>query len=135
AGVNTTSGPIGNNVVLRLTTDGQLDPTFGDGGKLVFDFSTLIASDAVNAITVAPDGRIVVAGSVDGLNSNFAVGTGGAMAAARLTTDGRLDPTFDGDGIAIASVPVGKFDDAVARAVAVQPDGFIILAGEATAEV
>ena len=73
-----------------------------------------------------PDGKIVVAG----LASN---GTGGDAAVWRLKPDGgdgslngALDTTFDTDGVATFD----SSDEDHATAVAVQPDGNIVAAGQ-----
>ncbi len=44
----------------RYTRTGGLDSTFGTGGKVVTDFSGL--NDAVNAVAIDADRRIVAAG-------------------------------------------------------------------------
>ena len=74
--------------------------------------------DDALAVAVQPDGRIVVAGS-----SSDA--TGSDMAVARYNSNGTPDTAFDGDGIAL----VDFGNDSSARAVAVQQDGKIVLAG------
>lgn len=51
--------------------------------------------------------------------------TGSDMAVARYNSDGTLDTSFEGDGMAL----VDFGDEASARAVALQPDGKIVLAG------
>jgi uncharacterized delta-60 repeat protein len=61
---------------------GDLDPTFGTGGKAITDFG---ASEIGSSIAHQPDGKVVVAGG-----DNFAL--------ARYTGRGELDPTFDSDG-------------------------------------
>jgi uncharacterized delta-60 repeat protein len=71
---------------------------------------------------VQPDGKIVVVGQcnrpVDVYEVDFAL--------ARYNADGSLDPTFDGDGTMITPFRAS----ALAYAVAVQPDGKIIVAGD-----
>jgi hypothetical protein len=47
--------------VLRLTSTGALDPSFGDGGKLIVP-RVGTAIDGAGAVRIAPDGRIVVGG-------------------------------------------------------------------------
>jgi uncharacterized delta-60 repeat protein len=64
---------------------GTLDPTFGIGGQVA-------ASTGGNAVLVQQwDNRIVVAGGT---------------AIARYNSDGSLDSTFDGDGIATSSISI-----------------------------
>jgi uncharacterized delta-60 repeat protein len=94
----------------RYRRDGRLDRSFGNGGLVVTRYH------GANARTVAlqPDGRIVVAG----YNSR-------GLALARYRRDGRLDRTFDGNGT-IGPVVWGVF----ALAVAIQPNGRIVVAGD-----
>jgi len=61
--------------VARLKPNGALDASFGVGGKVTVDFGSY---ENAAAVTVQPDGKIVVAGS------------GGL---ARLTPSGALDPS------------------------------------------
>src|SRR6185436_13584383 len=98
--------------------NGTLDGGFGTGGKV----TTLIGTDArAFAVALQPDGRIVVAGSAaSGGDSN--------MAIVRYSTGGVPDPTFGAGGV--LNVPVGTAGSA-AEAVAIQPDGKIVVAGEA----
>jgi uncharacterized delta-60 repeat protein len=104
--------------VVRYAPGGEPDPTFGTGGLVRSDFDGRF--DEALAVAVAPDGKIVVAG-----NSSDA--TGADMAVARYASDGTLDPTFAGDGMALV-----EFDgESSARAVAVQRNGKVLLAGRA----
>jgi hypothetical protein len=57
----------------------------------------------------------------------------GSFAAVRLTADGALDPTFGDGGRAAVPVPAGSNNTASAAAVALQPDGRIVLAGSTVA--
>lgn len=104
----------------RYNYDGTLDTSFGVGGKVTTDF--ISSSDHVYAMAFQGDGKIVVAGSATYINgeSDFAL--------ARYNTDGTLDNTFDGNGILLTDIDGG---DDVARALVLQPDGKIIVAGDA----
>jgi uncharacterized delta-60 repeat protein len=68
---------------------------------------------------VQPDGRIVVAATRGGASSH--------MVMMRLLDDGATDNSFSGNGLATASVGVRS----VARCLALQPDGRILMAGNA----
>ena len=108
------SGPEGGNIqVARLNANGALDATFGTGGKAAVDFG---GDDFGLAMARQANGRILVAG-----RSSAA----GAV-VARLRASGKLDPDFDGDGR--LTLPGGGS----ASAVLVQPDGKIIVAGNAS---
>ena len=103
-----------------LLTAGFLDPTFGPAatpGRVITDFFG--ANDLANAVAIQADGRIVVAGS-------SGVGSGSTFALARYNSDGSLDTSFDGDGRVFVNF---SFGTDVARAVAIQADGRIVVAG------
>ena len=74
-------------------------------------------------VVVQPDGRVVAAGWAE-------VSLVPVFDAVRYTTAGRLDPTFDGDGISRVDVTPGADR---ARALARQGDGKFVLAGGASA--
>ncbi len=117
--------------VTRLNPDGSLDTTFnaaGTGaigsapGKLTFNFGSLGVVEHANAVAIQPDGKIVVAGFT-GLGG--VVGNPNNFAVARVNPDGTLDGTFGTGGK--ATVDFG-FDDQ-ATAVAIRPDGRIVVGG------
>jgi uncharacterized delta-60 repeat protein len=97
---------------LAAAAPGDLDASFDSDGKVTTDFGS---SESAFAVAVQPDGRIVAAGGSDG---DFAL--------ARYNGDGSLDTSFDSDGK--VTTDFGAF--AGALAVAVQPDGRIVAAGE-----
>ncbi|WP_432752536.1 calcium-binding protein [Streptomyces sp. JL2001] len=99
--------------VARYDENGALDPAFDGDGKVTTSFGGTGA--AGRDMAVQTDGRIVVAGAA---NSDFAL--------ARYNTDGSLDTGFSGDGRVTTDFE-GNFDDG--RAVALQPDGKIVMAG------
>jgi uncharacterized delta-60 repeat protein len=90
----------------RLTpsTGGLLDPTFGSGGTVLSSLSN--NRDIVNAVTVQPDGKIVIAGYTT---------ASGHFLVARYNADGSLDTGF-GSGGYTANTFNGE-----AWAVALQP--------------
>jgi uncharacterized delta-60 repeat protein len=99
-----------------MAQPGQLDASFGTGG--VFATNTTQQFQFVaRAVALQSDGKIVVAGAMNG--------TG----LLRLTTNGSLDPAFGNGGIANITLPValaGSGDLAVG--VAIQRDGKIVVA-------
>ena len=99
--------------VARYNTNGSLDNTFDGDGKLTTSIG--FAQNAAG-LAIQTDGKILIAGS-DG--SNFV--------AARYNTNGSLDNSFDGDGIAIADV--GTSFSSNANSVEIQTGGKIIVAG------
>jgi len=96
---------------------GALDPTFGTAGKVLTDFEG--GTDRADAVAVQPDGKIVVAGY------SSPMGGDAVFSVIRYRADGSLDTTFGVGGR--ASIPLGFY--ASASAVAIQPDGKIVVAG------
>lgn len=95
--------------------EGDLDPSFGTGGKV----STPIPPGAyANAVTVDHQGRVVAAGW-SGSYPNFAI------AVARYTPSGALDSTFNGTGT--VTTPIGTF--AQAWAVATDAQNRVLIGG------
>ena len=116
---NATSGDF---LVVRLTAEGDLDPTFDGDGVVMTDFGLPFSFSLDNAAAVAvqADGKIVVAGRIlNGFTSAFGV--------ARYDQSGALDPTFDGDGRWVSAIG----PDSGATAVAIHPSGRIVVAGSA----
>lgn len=121
------SDGIGSNFcAARVNADGALDTSF-DGpngnGNGAFQFAIASSSSAVTSIALQADGKIVLAGSCDSSNYRFCI--------ARLNSDGSLDSSFDGpSGGANGSflVPFGLGGEEL-TAVAIQPDGKILLLG------
>lgn len=116
-----TSAGISNNdfAVVRYNSDGSLDTTFGNQGKVVTTFGA-DTSDGIAAVAIQSDEKIVAVGSThNGSSNDFAV--------ARYNPDGSLDKSFGGGGKLITAV--SKFGD-LAHAVAIQSDGKIVVAGE-----
>lgn len=112
--------------VVRLNTDGSLDNTFSSDGKalVAFDYGGN-GDDRATGVAIQPDGKIVLVGTCQQNASGR-----GDIAMARLNTDGSLDTSFTGDGRKWIDLSDGG-DDAGA-AVAVQPDGSIVVVGFTT---
>ena len=108
--------------LIRYNSDGTLDNTFGAGGIVTTNFGG--SSEIIDAITIQPDGKIVAAGyRVSGSFFDFAL--------ARYNSNGSLDDTFGSGGRITTSIT--DFDD-LARAIALQADGKIVVVGEANAD-
>ncbi len=116
------SVPSGELTLTRYNADGSLDASFGNGGMVVTSIGN--AYLAANSLAIQADGKIVVAGDVAGniggiySQSDFVV--------VRYNPDGSRDSTFGSSGIVIT--PVGHQND-YARALAIQSDGRIVVAG------
>ena len=113
------AGKSGSKVaVARYLTNGNLDPSFGTAGKVVF-----VVGDSVEAraMSLLPDGRIVLAGVINqgGRENTF---------VARLMGNGAFDPSFGAGGKVVVRLS-GANDGA--NAVVVQQNGQILTGGYA----
>lgn len=103
--------------LLLAQAPGTLDPTFGTAGITITNLGE--SADVCWAAARQPDGKILLAGRMDKGSGNEAVVT-------RLLPNGAFDPVFGIRKISIA----GR--SSTAYAIAVQPDGKILVAGETT---
>lgn len=97
-----------------MAAPGDLDPTFGSGGITSTDFFNF--DDDILASAIQPDGKVVVAGSVQTELNTY------QSAVARYKFDGSLDSTFGSNGTTL-------FRNLGVTAVTLQPDGKIIVGG------
>jgi uncharacterized delta-60 repeat protein len=102
--------------VVRFNKDGSLDGTFGSEGTAYAPVGDVWAKP--NALALQSDGKIVAAGAGEDSNGNFEWGV------ARWGSDGTLDQTFGERGVVVTAKA------SWAAAVAVQPNGKIITAGD-----
>lgn len=98
--------------VARVTSGGALDSTFDTDGKVTTSFGDI---DGADTVALAPDQKIIVAGSADG---NFAI--------ARYSDNGSLDTTFSGDGKTTVPLPGSE---GYATDVFLQADGKLLAVG------
>ena len=104
--------------IVRYDVDGHLDGTFGHDGRVRTSFAArrCVVADAV---AIQPDGKIVAAG-IQGCRGSFAL--------ARYLPNGKLDPSFGGDGKVVTRFGSGKrYSESFS--VVIQPDGRIVAAG------
>ncbi len=107
--------------VLRLDTDGGLDPAFGTGGAAVFELPGLLGARA-EAVALQSDGGIVIAGGAN----NASVQRG---FIARLDSVGNLDSSFATGGVFSMDSPVGLGLPMSFKAVTVFGDDAIVAGG------
>jgi uncharacterized delta-60 repeat protein len=121
------SGGRAYSQLLRIRSDGTLDPRFGEGGAVLVQPSGLDSTEdffgALEEIGVDSMGRILVVGNT--LPETAPGKLSDAAAVVRYTAGGRLDRSFGSDGVANIAFP-GKF---FAGALAVQPSGRVFVAG------
>ena len=104
--------------IVRYNLDGTLDNNFNTSGKVTTDFGKGI--NRASAIVVQPNKKIVVVG--DALDSNAI-----HFALARYNNNGTLDNTFNTNGLVITPIE----ESSNANAVKLQPDGKIVVVGDA----
>jgi uncharacterized delta-60 repeat protein len=103
------------NGMARYDASGNLDPTFGSGGKVT-------APSGEAAVAIQPDGYILTAGAdgIDGQPINW-------MVISRFMPDGGLDPSFGDNGSIEEHFAESHF--AQAYAIVQQADGKVVAAG------
>lgn len=108
-----------------LLSDGSADTTFGSGGTRLLAFDQGGTNSDFPLVTIRqPDGRLLLAGRSEGA-------TGDDIAVARLLADGTPDPDFGTGGRAVIALDLTPNGGEIARAIALQDDGRIVLAGRA----
>jgi uncharacterized delta-60 repeat protein len=112
----------GNFGLVRYRPNGSLDSTFGTGGLAQLPPNGIASFPP--SLAIQPDGKYVWAGEATAPN-----GTNGAFAAVRFNANGTVDQTFGTGGLATTAFPNSNVQGA--DAVLVQPDGKILLGGEA----
>lgn len=101
-------------LVVRFTSDGGLDASFGNNGVVTVNQGS---SDVFNAVVVQPDGKIVAAGSTSDC---------GCAAVARFNSNGSPDTIFGG-GLIFLDLP--NFRQENLSAIALAANGRILVGG------
>ncbi|WP_152054427.1 matrixin family metalloprotease [Tautonia marina] len=112
--------------VVGLDTNGDFDTTFGGGDGVVMTAVGEGSSSSASDVVIRGDGRIVVSGRSYGQSGLD------LFALAAYEADGSLDSTFGTGGI-VTTEFVGK--EAFAHAMAIAPDGDLVVAGGALTRV
>src|SRR5207237_886296 len=125
AGQATWGGDAWYAVLARYDSNGNLDTSFGSGGKVITDFSPNGGNKyhRLYAVAVQPDGKIVAAGASRYYENSD------SLAVARYQSDGSPDSTFGNAGQVTTKV-LGF--NAVASGIALQPSGKFFVGGCAT---
>ncbi|MEP6705686.1 MAG: hypothetical protein ABJB34_12845, partial [Acidobacteriota bacterium] len=108
----------GDFLLVRMTSAGAIDATFGFGGAVLTPIGT--QNDSAYAVAIQPDGKIVAAGIANS-------GSFDEAAFARYTSAGALDTTFDGDGKVSYDILASSSD--VIRSLIIQADGKMVGVG------
>jgi uncharacterized delta-60 repeat protein len=101
----------------RYLPDGTLDPSFGEGGKVLVP-----AAVSVSNMLVQPDGRIVVLGAHEVCDPDLTC-TFDGIALARFTRFGMLDRSFGDQGLVTTLLGITSFPNALT----LQPRGRIVV--------
>lgn len=112
------------NIVYRVLPSGEPDTSFSGDGKFEFMFGE--ANNFPRAVTVAPNGKVIVVGSrLLAFEAPDRIEAGTAI--ARLTRRGALDTTFSGDGQMEVGRGFGRLLDP--SDVELDGEGRIVVAG------
>jgi len=118
--------------VTRYNSDGSLDTSFGNGGRVITNLNIganyTVFNEHVGAV-LQSDGKILLSG----FSYTYASGTTGPVALAalvlRYNSDGSLDTSFGNGiqpGVSVISTPG---EQTYAHSIALQPNGQIVLTG------
>lgn len=106
--------------LIRVSSDGLLDTSFGNGGRVTVTMPNLTQSP--KQMLLQSDGKIVVAGTI----GDIIQGTSGTM-ALRFLSNGTLDTSFNNDGIFYNQHSINGHDGF--NTVIQQTDGKLLFAG------
>ncbi|MDX6679389.1 MAG: hypothetical protein QOE31_3441 [Solirubrobacteraceae bacterium] len=133
-GVENDDGVPGEQIVVaRFGPTGVPDPAFGRDGfvllQLGFGSAVRHASSAARALSLLPDGRILLAGRASARDG------GDRALVARLTAAGRLDTSFARQGrllVQLGRASAARVASSALEALVQRPDGRLLAAGRAT---
>jgi uncharacterized delta-60 repeat protein len=104
----------GNFGLVRYLSNGQLDTSFGTNGLAA------APGGGASGLAIEPSGDYLAVGT-----------SGDDFAVSRFTASGTPDPTFGNDGVVTTPFP-NAADGAAADAVLVEPNGDILVGGQAS---
>jgi uncharacterized delta-60 repeat protein len=104
-------------LVVRFEADGSLDTSFGNGGVVKYNYSSV--DDEADDLALLSDGSILVAGFTASQTYNF------SALLVKFTPNGFLDDTFGNAGV--VAEDLDDYDQATN--VAVLSDGTIVMSG------
>jgi uncharacterized delta-60 repeat protein len=105
------------NALRRYLPDGTFETTLGRGGPVAMP-ERGVSLEGFNALAIERDGKIVAAGAARSGSTYYFV-------VARYLSDGRIDGGFGANGAVLMKADGGEG----ARALTLQPDGKIVVAG------
>jgi|GEM_PF-1407416 len=111
---------VGSFFLYRLDSNGQIDVTFGDTGKVQSKQNPVVAqqtADQILTMTVQPDGKIIAAGA---FNDNVGI--------MRYHSNGAIDSTFGVNGL--VEMDLGANANEVVRSIILLNNGSFIVGGD-----
>ncbi len=118
------AGDSGYFGLMRFSTGGIPDPSFGVGGMAVFQ--TTYASGRASSVVVQLDGKFVVGGGSALLVTDIPPTVVGEYLLARFDAAGVLDPAFGQSGVVRGSIPTDSAS--TVGGMALQPDNKVVAA-------
>ncbi|MFA5432404.1 MAG: T9SS type A sorting domain-containing protein [Candidatus Paceibacterota bacterium] len=116
---NSSDGGISYGISLaRYNSNGILDTSFSDDGKLTYFYSSM--GIMISSLVVQPNGKIILGGMSTNANQHLVM--------ARFNSNGTFDSLFGSNGIVITSI---DSNSCRGYSLTLQPDGKIIMAGSA----
>jgi uncharacterized delta-60 repeat protein len=112
----------------RYGTDGSLDAAFGRGGRMIANLRPL-STDTVYSLALQPDGKILAGGTT--FPDRVVLRPNADFILARYTSAGAPDTAFGVGGVVTTDFGQESWDDA--KALALQPDGSVVLGGSTNA--
>jgi uncharacterized delta-60 repeat protein len=100
--------------LVSLTSTGEFDSTFGSNGVVVAAFGD--DNDVAEAVTIAPDGKILVAGYITDFNIYGAI--------VRYNSNGELDNSFGTNGVTLIDAYSCNLEN-----IKLQEDGKVVVCG------
>ncbi len=118
-----TQGESGDHFALvRLNSDGSLDETFGNDGKIITQFEG--GGSTLSDLQLLPDGKILAIGTCF-----FNGDSNQKVAVARYNADGSLDTSYGADGKMVIAVGSEEAPVDFAFSSEAFPNGALIVAG------
>jgi len=123
------AGSLNNNghiecTLLRYLNTGTPDSSFGSNGFVSYDMNPISTSSEVTGCIIQTDGKILVVGSTMQWNNLDYLWD---VAVVRFNTDGSLDQSFGNNGKFATDIMDNGYQ--WGKAIALQPDGKILIAG------
>jgi uncharacterized delta-60 repeat protein len=118
-------GFIYTSVVMRLTSSGAVDTTYGTAGSVSIIWSDATLSGYVSELKVTTDDGVIIGGGFEVYGS----GLGSDFALARLNASGGLDTSFNGTGWRVFHNPTEASTINRILRMTLMQDGHIAFAG------